>query len=80
MKHKSPYSHGCQYDIKLFNYDDMRVTLKESCFITEESRKATLSDFFKVLIKKVVKNKPTKNNVLYEDGTLVDGWLTEDKK
>ena len=79
LKHKSPYSHGCQYDINVFNTQNMRVTLKECCFLTEETNKATLSDLVKVIIKRFKKKKPTYNNVLYEDGTLENAWLKGDK-
>ena len=80
LKHKSPYSHGCQYDINIFDCGDMRVTLKESCFVTEQSQSASFADLIKVIIKKFKKTKPTYNNVLYEDGTLAQGWMTRRKK
>ena len=77
LKHKSPYAHGCQYDIDIFDAGDMRVTLKESCFLTEQLNKASFADLIKAIIKKFKKKKSIKNNVLYEDGTLVDGWMKE---
>ncbi len=80
LKHKSPYSHGCQYDINIFNCGDMRVTLKESCFLTEQSQTATFSDMCKVIIKKLKRKKPSHNNVLYEDGKLEGGWINENVK
>lgn len=71
---KSPFSHGCQTDINLgFN---MRITLKRSCFLVEESRMATLPDFIK-LAGKLIRRKGNDSGrcmVLYEDGSLSKGW------
>ena len=73
----SPFFHGCQTDINMgFN---MRVTIKRSCFLVEESRMATIPDFLK-LAGKVIRRKISDSNycqVLYEDGTLSDGWQTQ---
>ncbi len=73
----SPFFHGCQTDINMgFN---MRVTLKRSCFLVEESRMATIPDFLK-LSGKVVRSKISDHHycqVLYEDGALSNGWQTK---
>ena len=71
---KSPFSHGCQTDINLgFN---MRITLKRTCLLVEESRMATLPDFIK-LAGKLIRRKGNDSGrcmVLYEDGSLSKGW------
>lgn len=69
----SPFYHGCQTNIT-FPGIFMRITLKRSCFLVEESAKATLTDLFKVIFRKYFIRK---NNfkVLYEDGKLETTWL-----
>lgn len=77
IKLKSAYAHGCQ------TYLDMEqiipgfktpVLLKRSCFICEETEKATLADGVKVLCKFFI-NKNNKYGVIYEDGSLQRGWI-----
>ena len=73
----SPYSHGCQ------TYLDMEsilpgfktpVLLKRSCFMCEETLKASLMDGVKVLARSF--RKPdNKYGVIYEDGSLQKGWI-----
>ena len=69
----SPFYHGCQTDIT-FPGIFMRLTLKRSCFLVEETAKASLMDLFKVIFRKYFIRK---NNfkVLYEDGKLENTWL-----
>lgn len=73
----SAYSSGCQ------TYLDMAeiipnfktpVLLKRSCFLCEETLKASLSDGIKMLA--TMFTKPTnKYGVIYGDGTLTKGWV-----
>lgn len=74
---KSAYSNGCQ------SYLDMErilpgfktpVLLKRSCFLCEDSLKASFSDGIKVISKLFM---PGRKNygVVYEDGTLTKGWV-----
>lgn len=73
---KSAYSHGCQ------TYLDMPsiipgfhtpVLLKRSCFLCEDSLKASFADGLKLAIKAFT--KPTnKYAVIYGDGTTTKGW------
>lgn len=74
---KSPYAHGCQEDIDLV--DGMRVTLKRSCFLVEPSLDATVADMLKVAKKRWI-DKPADdgNVVMYENGSVFDGWITSD--
>ena len=54
----------------------MRITLKRSCFLVEESRMATLPDFLK-LAGKLIRRKGNDSGgcmVLYEYGSLSKGW------
>ena len=77
LKMGSAYSHGCQ------SYLDMPriipgfrtpVVLKRSCFLCEESLKASVADGAKMIAKIF---RPTRNNygVVYEDGSLMTGWI-----
>lgn len=74
---KSPYAHGCQ------TYLDMDsilpgfktpVLLKRSCFLCEESLKASVQDGLKVVARMFAR---ARNNygVIYENGTLAKGWI-----
>ena len=77
VKLGSPYSNGCQ------TYLDMEqiipnfktpVLLKRSCFMCEETLKATLEDGLKVI--STLFSKPTnKYGVVYENGILSKGWI-----
>lgn len=76
-KLKSPYAHGCKTFLEDF-YPGMNVLVKRSCFLVEDSLAATEEDYAKLLDKE---ENPEKyawqaSNVLYEDGTLEDYWLT----
>jgi organic radical activating enzyme len=74
---KSAYAHGCQsyLDIgKILQGVKTPVLLKRSCFLCEESLKASLSDGVKMLVKIVMPSK-NKYGVVYEDGKLTKGWI-----
>jgi organic radical activating enzyme len=76
IKLKSPYTGGCQLYLKMDEIiEDFKtpVLLKRSCFICEETLKASLADGIKVLSKIFT---PITNNygVIYEDGSLSKGW------
>lgn len=73
----SPFSEGCQ------KYLDMEillpgfktpVLLKRSCFMCEETLKATLADGAKV-ISQFFSKPSNKYGVIYEDGSLKKGWI-----
>lgn len=82
VKMGSPYSSGCQAWIDteqtLGVKIDTPILLKRSCFICEESLKASVLDGLKVLIKLAL-NKPMMDNtnygIVYEDGSIAKGWL-----
>ena len=77
IKLKSPYANGCNTHITINNVP-MKILLKRSCFLVENSKDANFADFTKIVIKtliyRVIKYK---NNfkVLYEDGTVKNNWL-----
>ena len=74
---KSAYAHGCQsyLDIgKILPGVKTPVLLKRSCFLCEDSLKASLSDGIKMLVK-IVKPSKNKYGVVYEDGKLTKGWI-----
>ena len=77
IKLKSPYSHGCQREISLKDYD-MKITLKRACFCVNGNLDATLSDMFKAFKKQFIKIEPTQA-VLYENGDLASGWMTKEQ-
>lgn len=75
IKLGSPYFRGCQ------TYLDESVTgiktpvlLKRSCFLCEETLKATLADGIKA-VSKVFTRPGNKYGVVYGDGTLTKGWV-----
>jgi len=75
----SPYSGGCQTDISTLFADrlsrPLRVTLKRSCFLVSPVPEASLSDLVKVAARRI---RPLRSQhlVLYEDGSLSDGWIS----
>lgn len=77
IKLKSPYSHGCQMYIemdKIIPGFKTPLLLKRSCFLCEETLKASVSDGIKVLCTLFQRSK-NKYGVIYEDGTLEKGWV-----
>jgi len=73
---KSPYAHGCKTPMNF--YPGLKILVKRSCFLVENSLTATVEDVEK-LEEKI--GNPEKfawqeSNVLYEDGTLEGYWLT----
>lgn len=76
----SPFAHGCQ--TKIIFKEGMRITLKRSCFIVEESLSATFPDLIKIITKPILRfTQPgPRHGVMYENGTLSEGWLVDNKK
>ena len=74
---KSPYSHGCQTYLnmkEIIPNFKTPVLLKRSCFMCEETLKASFSDGLKVMTN--LFRKPTnKYGVIYENGSLMKGWI-----
>lgn len=73
----SPYSCGCQTYLdmeKILSDIKTPVLLKRSCFMCEETLKATLLDGVKVL-KRSFRKPNNKYGVIYEDGSLQKGWI-----
>lgn len=71
----SAYAMGCQRYIRVDGY---RCLLKRSCFLVEDSKQPHFRDLFKALDARFDK-KERKSGflVLYEDGTLYNGWRKE---
>lgn len=78
IKMKSPFYHGCQSHIdmsKIIPGFKTPLLLKRSCFMCEETLKASLMDGIKVLYKSYIDtNSRNKYGVIYEDGTISNGW------
>lgn len=79
VKYGSPYFHGCQKYIDMSSLiPDFKtpLLLKRSCFLCEETLKASILDGVKVLYKNFIDKKP-KNNycVIYGNGTIANGWI-----
>lgn len=77
LEMKSAYSHGCQTYLdmdKIIYGFKTPVLLKRSCFLCEDSLKASLADGIKAFIK-MFKRTKNKYGVVYEDGTLTKGWV-----
>ncbi len=77
LKMKSPFSHGCQTYLdmdKIIKGFKTPVLLKRSCFMCEESLKASLMDGIKT-VHKIFCSPNNKYGVIYEDGSLRKGWI-----
>lgn len=77
IKLGSPFSDGCQTYLdmnKVLPGFKTSVLLKRSCFMCEETLKASFKDGIKVAYKAF--NEPVnKYGVIYEDGSLQKGWI-----
>lgn len=77
IKMKSPYSNGCQ---SYLNMEDILpgfktpLLLKRSCFLCEDSLKASFSDGIKAVAKMAMKCN-NRYGVIYENGELKKGWV-----
>lgn len=78
VKMKSPYAFGCNKHITIDGVD-MKLLLKRSCFITEDTKSASIMDVIKILISKFIYTKLFKSKtifrVLYENGSIKNKWL-----
>lgn len=78
IKLGSPYYSGCQTYLdmnKIIPNFKTPVLLKRSCFMCEETLKASFLDGVKVLYKKLTNGKSdNKYGVVYENGLLNKGW------
>ena len=79
IKLKSPFSHGCQTyvdmnELGLIKGFKTPLLLKRSCFLCEETLKASFADGLK-LVKKMFIRPRNKYGVIYENGFLAKGWI-----
>jgi pyruvate-formate lyase-activating enzyme len=77
LRMNSPYSSGCQSYIntdKIIKGFKTPLLLKRSCFLCEETLKASIPDGIKLLTKFFYKPRNT-YGVVYENGKLTKGWL-----
>lgn len=74
LKLPVPYVYGCQGDIELpYN---MRITLKRACFCVQPQHIVATKEEAKKFLQHT---RPDLGyTVLYEDGSLSKGWITED--
>lgn len=73
----SPFSSGCQTYLDMNNIlpeFKTPVMLKRSCFMCEDTLKASFKDGIKVVYKAFSKAN-NKYGVIYEDGSLQKGWI-----
>lgn len=73
----SPYASGCQLYLdmeKIIPGFKTPVLLKRSCFMCEETLKAKAEDGIKVVLS-LFRKPSNKYGVIYEDGTLMKGWI-----
>lgn len=78
IKLKSPYSGGCQtwIDMKRFIPDYKgKLLLKRSCFLCEETLKASALDLAKAVYRIVTPKPKNMYGVVYENGVLTKGWV-----
>lgn len=76
IKLKSPFAQGCQTYIdmsKIIPGFKTPLLLKRSCFLCEETLKASFAD----LVKSLIRPKSPNNvyGVIYENGKLEKGWV-----
>jgi len=74
---KSPYSNSCQTYLdmdKILSGFKTPLLLKRSCFMCEDTLKASLEDGIKVFINLFKSNK-NKYGIIYENGLLMKGWI-----
>lgn len=77
IKLGSPYANGCQTYLDMENIIPRfktPVLLKRSCFMCEETLKASIDDGLKV-ISSLFRKPTNKYGVVYENGTLMKGWV-----
>lgn len=75
IKLPSPYFNGCQTSVKrLFPDANCDIVLKRSCFLVEPSLKASIMDGIKVFHKRFFPACDSIFGVVFEDGTLRNGW------
>lgn len=77
IKLASPYANGCQTYLNMGNIIPGFITpvlLKRSCFMCEETLKATFEDGIKV-ISTAFRKPNNKYGVIYENGELMKGWV-----
>lgn len=72
-KMEQPFSNGCSTYIE--DYKGMKILLKRSCFLTQDSLNADYKDFMKIIYKKYFHKYKNKFKVLYENGTITNKWL-----
>ncbi len=74
MKLPSPYAFGCSTEITLPGIQ-LRILLKRSCFMVEQTLRANLWDLAKSLYKRYLHNSKGIFRVMYENGLLSNGWM-----
>lgn len=77
IKMGSAYSNGCQSYLEMDKILPGFVTpvlLKRSCFLCEDSLKASIFDGIKML-SKLINTPDNKYGVIYENGQLMKGWI-----
>lgn len=77
IKLGSPFSYGCQTYLdmdKIIPNFKTPVLLKRSCFMCEDTLKATFLDGIKIVSKLFITPK-NKYGVIYENGSLKKGWV-----
>ena len=78
IKLRSPYSHGCQtwVDMRQFipGYKG-KLLLKRSCFLCEETLKASGMDFVKAACRLITPKPKNMYGVVYENGMISRGWI-----
>lgn len=78
IKLGSPYYHGCQKYLdmnKIIPNFKTPVLLKRSCFMCEETLKASFMDGVKVGYKYLFPQGQNKYGVIYENGCLTKSWI-----
>lgn len=77
IKLGSPFSHGCQTYVdmsKIIPNFHTPLLLKRSCFLCEETLKASAADGCKALLT-LFRKPDNEFGVIYEDGSLEKGWI-----
>ena len=71
FKWPSPYAHGCQ---TYLTYKNISILVKRACFITEDTRRASLKDILKIILQLITLKVRQKYRVLWGDGKVTNNW------
>lgn len=73
IKYPSSYAFGCSTYVEIKNVK-AKILLKRSCFLVEETRKASIADAIKAIYKRYFYKIKNRFCVIYENGIIYNKW------